>query len=322
MKYQFQFAGIDFNRPSAPQRKRMRNSLLAVAFVLAGLGYWQYLHFLAHGRAPVLAHAAAAMPVVTSAKPMVPEAATQLPPALKQAADAGVTALFTRLIGSVKIPTAVSAPPPVSANPAPAQTEVERVPLAAEPVAYVAPKPRLHRPPVANTPEQRLQRAAQIALGNMLDLANKYPDAYGFGPGDIFEETKLGGAIPVYTIAEADRANYKSGQPVKPLLKPANQWVFPVLVGNRTCCMLQVQYTGHDYVPGTGSKSLAMAWAKITDKWRAEDGFHPQLVVNPGVPGYYFTIPELPAPNMTDTVQMFYYHPDLSPANVILASWR
>lgn len=159
-------------------------------------------------------------------------------------------------------------------------------------------------------------------MGNMLVLASKYPDSYGFRAEDIFEQAKLGNPIPVYTIKEADQANYKAGQPVKSLLVPADKWVFPVWSGNHICCMVQVKYDGHDYVPDSNSRSLAEAWSKILEKWPAEQGFHPQLVISSAVPGYYFTIPELPSPNLTDTVQMTFYNPSVSPADVILASWR
>jgi hypothetical protein len=83
-----------------------------------------------------------------------------------------------------------------------------------------------------------------------------------------------------------------------------------------------VTYSHHDYVPGKGSKILGMAWDKITEKWPAEEGYHPCIVINSAVPGYYFTVPELPQPNMTDIVRLFDYHLNLSPADVILASWR
>jgi hypothetical protein len=94
------------------------------------------------------------------------------------------------------------------------------------------------------------------------------------------------------------------------------------MAGDRICCMVQVYYNGRTYVPGDATKSLAMAWNKINSKWPAAEGYHPLLVVNAEIPGYFFTIPELPTPNLTDADQMFYMRPNLSPADVILASWR
>ena len=165
-------------------------------------------------------------------------------------------------------------------------------------------------------------RAGMTAFGNVMEQVSKYPDAYGFGPEDTFTATKLGDPIQIYTIAEEDRAKYKAGQAIKPLLKPTESWVFPVLAGDRICCMVQVNYTGRDYVPDKGSKLLGLAWNKITQRWPVEKGYHPCLVVTQDIPGYYFTVPELPDQNLTDIVQMFYIRPTLSPADVILASWR
>lgn len=164
--------------------------------------------------------------------------------------------------------------------------------------------------------------AGETAFDNVMDMANKYPDAYGFQAGDFLSDAQLGEPMQIYTIEESARANYQSGQPVKPLLKPVKQWVFPVTMGDRFCCMVEVWQNGREYVPGKGNKSLAMAWAKIVQKWPAEDGYHPLLLVNADIPGYYFTVPELPQQNITDTIEMFYFHPRTSPADVILASWR
>ena len=222
------------------------------------------------------------------------------------------------LLKAVKISPAA----PVAA-PAPSEPAVVTAPVAvAAPVVSYAPAPVAQRTYRVHTDQERLVMAGQTAFDNVMDLANKYPDAYGFQAGDFLSDAKLGQPIAVYTIAESDRVNYQNGQPVKPLLKPARQWVFPVLMNDRICCMVEVSQAGREYVPGKGNKSLAMAWNKINEKWPAEDGYHPLLVVNPEVPGFYFTVPELPQQNLTDTIEMFYFHPGTSPADVILASWR
>jgi hypothetical protein len=172
------------------------------------------------------------------------------------------------------------------------------------------------------TDQDRLLQAAQIAFQNVMDQASAYPDSYGFQADDVLQNARLGGSMPVYTVAEADYLNYQTGQPLKPLLKPADQWVFPVTIGSRVCCMVQVSHVGHNFVPGGGNKLLGQAWNKIIQRWPVSQGFHPQLVANANVPGYYFTIPELPTQNLTDIIRMFEYETDLSPAIVILASWR
>ena len=320
MNFQFQPVGGSASRPSVSPRKKLRLGLLAVAFVLAGLAYWQYLHRLMYGKAPAVPLVVATAPAVAAPTPApVAKPAAPMSPSLKRAADAGVMAVASYLIEAVKTTTVASPPPAVPSLADPAKVGI---PTVADVSPSVAPKPTVRRPPLTRTPAERLQRAGQMALGNMLEKANKYPDAYGFGAQDLFEKAKLGQAIPIYTITAAGRENYQTGQPVKPLLKPADEWVFPVLSGNRICCMVSVKFDGRDYLPGSSSKSLALAWNKILEKWPAAEGYHPQLVVNPAIPGHYFTIPELPIPNVTDTVQMFLHNPALSPADVILASWR
>jgi hypothetical protein len=310
LKFQFQFAGADFSRPSSPHRKWLRIGLISVASVLSVLAYWAYLHHLTHRTMPVVSHAAPVAPVAP--KTEVPAAA----PTIKIVATEGIAAVENYLLKAARI-----APAAPVATPVPSERVAIPAPVAvAAPVISAAPAPqRTYR---VHTDQERLVMAGQTAFDNMMDLANKYPDAYGFQAGDFLSDAKLGDPIAVYTIEESDRANYENGQPVKPLLKPARQWVFPVLMGNRICCMVEVSESGHEYIPGRGNKSLAMAWNKINEKWPAEEGYHPMLVVNPEVPGYYFTVPELPQQNLTDTIEMFYFHPGTSPADVILASWR
>jgi hypothetical protein len=322
LKFQFQFAGADFSRPSSPYRKWLRIALLTFLLILAGLGYWAYLYHLTHGRQPVRHHdtpAAAVNPVApTAPKTVEPDDAKPASsPLLRKVADASLIAVGNYLIKAAKIaPTAPVATTVPSAPSAATTALVEAAPF------VVASAPTVVRPYRVHTDQERLLMAGQTAFDNMMDMANKYPDAYGFNAEDALSEAKLGAPMSVYTIEESARSSYQSGQPIKPLLKPIRQWVFPVKMGDRICCMVEVKQTGREYIPGQGNKSLAMAWNKILQKWPTEDGYHPMLVVNPEIPGYYFTVPELPQQNMTDVVEMFYFHPGISPADVILASWR
>jgi hypothetical protein len=321
LKFQFQFAGADFSRPSSPHRKWLRIGLIALMSALALLAYWDYLHHLMHTRAPLVTHvtvpSAPKAAVPDAVQPIVPVAPSiAVPPTLKKVADESLLAVGSYLMRAVKLSPTSPFVPAVPSEPA-AKPETVDVVARTISAAPVAPRPyRVH------TDQERLMMAGQTAFGNMIEQADKYPDAYGFQEGDFLSDAKLGNPIPIYTIEESARASYQPGQPVKPLLKPAKEWMFPVMMGDRICCMVGVQQAGHDYVPGSGSKSLAMAWNKILEKWPAEEGYHPLLLVNPDVPGYYFTVPELPVQNITDTIQMFYLHPDTSPADVILASWR
>ncbi len=328
LKFQFQFAGADFSRPSSPHRKWLRIGLVSLMLALAVAVYLEYLHYLLHGpqlalpHFPHLVHSAPAAPTAVaptattpaSAQPTAPDAPSALP-SLKKIADDSLLAAASLVANAVKMIPAIPAVPTVRSEPA-------AKPVTAAPVVARVQKPVTTHPFRVRTEQERLYLAGQTAFANVIELADKYPDAYGFQAQDFLSDAKLGAPIPVYTIEESDRANYRAGQPVKPLLKPARQWVFPVMMGERICCMVEVRQAGHDFIPGTGNRSLGMAWSKIIEKWPAEAGYHPMLLVNSGIPGYYFTVPELPNQNITDTVQMFYFHPDTSPAEVILASWR
>lgn len=311
LKFQFQFAGADFSRPSSPYRKWLRMGMMILMFMVSALAYWAYLHHLTHGSRPVVRHATPAAPAVPAdVKPATPAAI----PTLKKIADNSLVAVGNYLIRAARVaPVATVEPTPVTVSAAPVAVPVATVVSAA---------PTTARPYKVHTDQERLLMAGQTAFDNVMDMANKYPDAYGFQDGDFLSDAKLGAPMSIYTIDESDRANYQNGQPVKPLLKPAKEWVFPILMGDRICCMVEVSQSGREYIPGKGNKSLAMAWNKIQQKWPTEDGYHPLLIVNPDVPGYYFTVPELPQQNITDTIEMFYFHPGISPADVILASWR
>jgi hypothetical protein len=358
MKYQFQFAGANVAAPK-PQRRRLRMGLLVAGVVLAALAYGFYLFNLTHHRTAPENRAAAASAVAVVAKPTVTataatataaavtataaatEPATVTAPATATAANnselnikvahpaaAASSGVFTHLLEVLQIAKAapaVAEHPQIISITAPA-TQPQTVAVAPTSVpksvnaAPVVAKPVPHWRPL--TAEQRLARAGELAMENMLIKATKYPGAYGFRAEDTFEQAKLGQAIPIYTITDADRASYQPGQRIKPLLKATGQWMFPVLSGDHVCCMVSVKSEGHEYVPGDSSKALGEAWSVISEKWPAEAGFHPQLVVYSGMPGYYFTVPELPVPNVTDTIKMTMYQPDVSPADVILASWR
>ena len=308
LKFRLQLAGAELSQPSSPYRKWLRISLISTLSVLSVLGYCAYLHNLTHHKMSQATRVAPAVAVVPkAAAPQVPSPAeTPTAPTLKKTAAEDLLAVANYLAPATVSPHAVESAPGAGATPK----------------IYVPSPLAAHRLYRVHTDQERLVTAGQTAFDNVMDMANKYPDAYGFQANDFLSDAKLGEPIPVYTIAENDRVNYQAGQPVKPLLKQAKQWVFPISMGDRICCMVEVMQVGREYIPGKGSKSLAMAWNKIQSKWPAEDGYHPLLVVNSEVPGYYFTVPELPQQNLTDTIEMFYLHPGTSPADVILASWR
>ncbi|MDR3457394.1 MAG: hypothetical protein P4N60_08110 [Verrucomicrobiae bacterium] len=192
------------------------------------------------------------------------------------------------------------------------------VPTARRPLK--TPAPARHEAPL--TEEQKLVKAAQDGLERAMDLAVKNPDAFGFAAGDKIDMVKLGDPVRVYSIADADRDSYRDAQSLKSILSPTKEWIFPVMLDGHICFILPVRCTGTEYVAGHYSRALAMVYEKILERWPASEGYHPQFVVTPNRTAYYFTVPELPDQNLTDTSAMFQYNPTLSPPSVILASWR
>jgi hypothetical protein len=172
------------------------------------------------------------------------------------------------------------------------------------------------------TDAQQLSKLLDTRFQNVLDMALKNPDVFGFGSGERPDQATLGEPIVVYTISPEAQKGYQAGQPIKPLLQATNEWIYPVMLDGSIRYMLPIKRVDGKYVASTGSRALAMVYEKIEQRWPASEGFHPQLVVNPNMPNYFFTIPELPQQNLTDMGDMFQYNPTLSPASVILASWQ
>ena len=205
-------------------------------------------------------------------------------------------------------------------QPAPRQLAETARPVKRVPIQTATVFSSRHKPQ-AMTDEQKRLEVAQDGFAHVMDMARNYPDTYGFLPDEDLKAAKLGDAIPIYRVGLQEQDTY-TGQPVSSLLKPSDEWVYPVILDNRIRFLVQVRYDGHDYVRGLGSRALAMAYEKILDRWPASEGFHPKLVTIPNLSFYYFTIPELPDQNITDTSRMLDVSPSLSPATLVLAAWR
>lgn len=197
---------------------------------------------------------------------------------------------------------AVEAMPVAQALPAKRQSLISAVP----------PRPA---PPL--TPEQKRLQVAQDGFGNVMDRAADHPDTYGFLPDEELGNATLGPEIPVYTIK---LAGHDKSDPVNSLLQPANEWLFPVMLNNHVRYFVRVASDGSNFVLEDGSRGLAMNYDKILAQWPADKGFHPKLITVPGMPGYFFTIPELPDQNITDTSRILDFNPEVSPASIVLAN--
>ena len=315
-----QDAGIKFkSADSKPKRKSNRKLFLGlwvVVLAAAGFYYWQYLAHLTHvkpghGVSAVATRVADRLKLAGGSPKSgdQPALATTNNPISAEAA----TGSFADSLMSVFSPSAE------------AETIQPKMPPAFKPAKRMTAPASVQKSsgqkPLPSAAEQELWSVAESGLDDVLGLAYRYPDPYGFTSDENYRAARLGNPIPVYMIAQEDRESYM-GQGVASLLKPADEWVFPVMLDNHVRFMVSVRHIGRDYVLGHGSRALAMAYEKIRERWPASEGFHPRLVINPSMPFYYFTIPELPDPNLTDTSRMLDFDPVLSPAAVILASWR
>jgi hypothetical protein len=220
---------------------------------------------------------------------------------------------------------------PGSGNPAVSQPQNNQSPAPATPVIQPAaatqppnasPSPRAH-------PDQQTEaigKAAEPKFDDVMDHAAHEKTAYGFENEDNLEDAKLGDPLPIYTISEKDATNFSPAQDVESILKPSGHWLVPVTVKGALRTFISVsENSNHEFEAGGASVITARVWKTIASRWPAEKGFHPKLVSFPGIPGYYFTIPELQPQNLTDIVEVLAeadQAANLSPALVTLHSWR
>jgi hypothetical protein len=320
------------NFKSVPKRKPKADrkflvGLLMVAIALAGFFYWRQFNPFRHGQEPATASRAvptATVPVAAQPAPTASSPKIDSHPAVAKSEHQ--VAIKTAAVGFANSLMAVLSP---SAKAEPVQ---KQMPAAPDPAAEIAGPAKqapvqaaavssTFRDPPALTAGQKRLLVAQEGFGHVMDLAVQDPDAYGFLPDEDLGVATLGKEIPIYTIKLQGRRDFAK-QPVSSVLKSADEWLYPIILENKIRYLVLVKYNGHDYVPGEGSRALAMTYDKILARWPASKGFHPQLITVPNLPSYYFTIPELPEQNITDTDRMFEFDPTLSPASIVLSNCR
>jgi len=347
-----QTAKFNFRTESSPAKGKSSRKIVigVVVHVLAAAIYLyvRYLNNLAHHKV-MAAASRAVVAAVTSATASTAAASKTAPVTVPMAVSAKPEAQL--LAAAAPAPVAVNSSNSVPAKAAPvslgdslmavispsARAETIQMPLqpikSADTVAAMPASRQPLKVPVSAqrsvrreakplTDAQKRSQVAEAKLDSVIGMATTHPDVFGFASNERVDMAKLGEPIIVYSISLADRKNYEAGQPLKPIMQATNEWIFPVVLNGRTRYMLPVKRVGTEYVAQPGSRALAMVLEKIEERWPASEGYHPQLVVNPKIANYYFTIPELPEQNLTDTGDMFQYNASLSPASVILASWR
>ena len=168
--------------------------------------------------------------------------------------------------------------------------------------------------------------AAQPKFDDVVDHALRAKSAYGFATDDDLNDAELGEPMPVYTVSQNDVLHFSEVQNMDSVLKESGHWLVPICVGGSLRSFIEVSETSNQvYQVGRASVITARVWNKMIARWPAEKNFHPKLVVYPGIPGYFFTIPEVQPANMTDTVMILAEvdkPASLSPAKVTFRSWR
>jgi len=183
------------------------------------------------------------------------------------------------------------------------------------------------RPPRRDPLKQAVLDAAQPRFDDLIDRALRAKSAYGFETDDDLNLAELGDPLPVYTVSEKDAAAFAPGQKIDAVLKVSGTWLVPVNVsgsGLRTFIEVTRQ-SDNTFEGGRASVITARVWKTINARWPANKNFHPKLVTYPGIPGYFFTVPEIEPQNLSDIVVILSEvdHPaTLSPAAVTLHSWR
>jgi hypothetical protein len=171
-----------------------------------------------------------------------------------------------------------------------------------------------------------VKNAARLAFDDLLDKAVRAKTSFGFASDDSLDEAMLGEPIPIYTISAEDACEYCDGDAIDSILTESGQWLVPVTVEGALRAFIEVSKTSSNtFVAVRGSTTTARVWKTIIQRWPKEKNFHPKLVVYGNIPGYFFTVPELSPPNMTDTVKVLAEvdrPAELSPATVILHSWN
>lgn len=313
---------LNFKSASVPQKrkhsKKLSVYLVVLGLIPAALLYWHYLDQLTHVRVPVKssqkpgpkATIGQPKPVASSPKPdeKPATAKTEVAGSANEAPVGFVDSLMSLITPSAQ---AVTMQPEMS----PALKVM--TPDAAPAVTPVT----LARKILPLTAAQQRLKVAQHGFDDFMNLASSYPSSYGFQTGEELRYATLGEPIQVYLLVPTGR-NRATDQSINSLLQPTEQWFYPVMLGNHIRFMVQVRSDGHDYVLGNGTRALAMDYDKIVARWPASEGFHPQLIIHPNRPFYYFTIPELPDQNLTDTSRMQDFNPSPTPAKVLLASWQ
>lgn len=171
----------------------------------------------------------------------------------------------------------------------------------AAPMATAIEKSRKHKESRGITMEQQVSAAADSFLKKMQPLLATNMADYGFHADDKLDTLRLDKPFQLYGLRDDSIRDYKQGEPLLKHVEKTNRWFVPVKALEEARVLIEVTKDQKGQWNGTG-----LGWAPLARKWQKISGFWPQtgktpimLVMPYSMPGYFFSIPSRPDPNLT-----------------------
>ncbi len=164
-----------------------------------------------------------------------------------------------------------------------------------------AAEPESHDATAVASQESALAAAA-VLLKRFWPMLQQNPSHYGLSPSDSIEALGFGSPLELQGITDEGLRRYQIGEPVMTISEPTGQWFVPLVAGGAWRAMVQVRDRGQGSWQGYGIgwAPLAKKWEAITRRWPATEQGGPQLFTVYSLPDYYFSVPSVSPPNLTE----------------------
>ena len=134
------------------------------------------------------------------------------------------------------------------------------------------------------------------AEAGLLPFLKSFPSEelgnFGFSPGDKISETVLGAPFQLYTITPDKLLYAKDDTPVSGLISPTGQWLFPIVLEDKSRAILTVEQMDGEWVAvSMGMAGLAVEMEKLNRQWPKAKGYEPKLIAIYQAASFFFTIP-------------------------------
>src|SRR6267378_4760705 len=190
-----QTVGINF-KSMVPPRKRKRDrkimvALWVIALVPAVYFYCRYIDGLTHVRHPVKGGQTPASKPKRTLRSLRADNPSATAKTETRASAASASVGFMDSLMSAIVPSAEAIS--LRADMQPARLAAKPLPVLAVPSVFE---------PLPLTGEQKRLKLAEDGFGEVMNLANRYPDHYGFAPDENLRAARLGNPIPVYQVVQ------------------------------------------------------------------------------------------------------------------------